>query len=193
MKKLFIVMFVIFMAVPFILGADARTLVPKHFESGGYGGPAFKFTSVKNKFSYMVGGGGAWIINHRITIGGMGFGLVSDLETTVGGNTHDIDMNYGGFDGGYVFFPDSVVHFTIHGTIGWGSVSSTDVVADTTESDEFFVIEPNVDAELNVLTWVRVCAGVSYRYVSGVTGVSGVNDSDLSGFGGTIFVKFGAF
>jgi hypothetical protein len=110
---------IIFMAVPFTMNADVKTLVQKDFESGVYGGPAFKFTTIDGKFCYLVGGGGTWLINHRITIGGMWYGLVSDLTT--GGR--DIDMDYGGFDGGFVFFPDSVVHFTAHVKLGCGNVS----------------------------------------------------------------------
>jgi hypothetical protein len=193
MKKWILVVLILFVAVPFAVSAEQKTLVPEHFESGGYGGPAVKFTMVKDKFSYMAGGGGAWLINHRLSIGGMGYGLVSDLETTDGGNKYDIDMSYGGFDVGYAFFPDSVVHFTIHGTIGWGSVSSTDTGTKDTESDEFFVLEPNIDAEVNVTTWIRLCVGASYRYASGVSGVSVISDSDLRGIGGTIFIKFGSF
>ncbi len=102
-------------------------------------------------------------------------------------------MNYGGFDGGYVFFPDNIVHFTAHATIGWGEVSSTDTVSDTIENDRYFVIEPNLDAEVNILSWLRVCAGASYRFVTGVSGITDINNSDLSGIGGTIFIKFGWF
>jgi hypothetical protein len=185
MKKLLIIVFIVFMAVPFALNADAKTLVPENFESGGYGGPAFKFTTIDGQFSFLMGGGGAWLINHRISIGGMGFGLTSDLSS--GGR--DIDMSYGGFNGGYVFFPDSVVHFTAHATIGWGEVSLTGPA----ESDNFLVIEPSLDAEVNLVTWVRLCAGVSYRIVSGVSGITGINNSDLSGLAGTIFIKFGLF
>ena len=185
MKKLIIFVFILFMAVPFALNADVKTLVPKDFESGGYGGPAFKFTTIDGQFSFLMGGGGAWLLNHRIMIGGMGFGLASDL--TSGGRA--LDMSYGGFNGGYIFFPDNVVHFTTHATIGWGEVS----LQDPSESDKFFVIEPNVDAEVNLLTWVRLCAGVSYRIATGVSGITGISNSDLSGLSGTIFIKFGWF
>ena len=185
MKKLLIIVFIMFMAVPFALSAGAKTLVPENFESGGYGGPVFKFTTVDGQFGFLMGGGGAWLINHRISIGGMGFGLATDLTT--GGRA--LDMSYFGFDGGYVFFPDSVVHFTAHATIGWGEVS----LRDPWEGDKFFVVEPNVDAEVNVLPWVRVCAGVSYRFATSVNGVTGINNRDLSGLAGTIFVKFGWF
>jgi hypothetical protein len=186
MKKLLIVVFAMFMAVPFALNADAKTLVPENFESGGYGGPAFKFTTIDGQFSFLMGGGGAWLINHKISIGGMGFGLATDLKS--GGS--DLDMSYFGFNGGYVFFPDSIVHFITHATIGWGEVQ---LRRTPHESDNFFVIEPNVDAEINVLTWVRLCAGVSYRFATGVNGITGINNSDLSGLAGTIFIKFGWF
>lgn len=45
-------------------------------------------------------------------------------------------------------------------------------------------------------TWIighRVCGGVSYRFVEGVRGVTGISDMDLSGLSGTIFLKFGWF
>ena len=54
MKKLIIIAFIMFMAAPFVLNAEAKTLLPKDFESGGYGGPALKFTAIDGQFSFLM-------------------------------------------------------------------------------------------------------------------------------------------
>ncbi len=55
-----------------------------------------------------------------------------------------------------------------------------------------FVLEPAVNAELNVTTWFRLNAGVSYRFVTGVTQV-GLDNGDFSGPTATLTFKFGTF
>jgi hypothetical protein len=60
------------------------------------------------------------------------------------------------------------------------------------EEDAFFVIEPGVDAILNVHKHLRIAAGASYRYTSGV-GYESLSDSDLSGITLQVLLKFGVF
>jgi len=58
--------------------------------------------------------------------------------------------------------------------------------------DSFFVIEPSVHVNLNVTTFFRIAAGVSYRYVSGLNSTLSTN-ADLSGPSGVLTFKFGMF
>jgi hypothetical protein len=60
------------------------------------------------------------------------------------------------------------------------------------ESDFVMVIEPAINAELNVTTWFRLNAGVSYRIVAGVDQV-GLDNSDFSGPAASLTFKFGRF
>jgi hypothetical protein len=195
-RKLFILSLILFMAIPFALNAQQKTLFKedKEVESGFYCRPVLlKVTTIGGEVAGLGGIGGTWIITHRVTLGLAGYWLSTDLEKNVAGTTHDIGMDYGGFELGYVFLPDSPVHFTVHTLVGSGSVSSKNTITGSSVDDDYFVFEPNIDLEANVATWFRICGGVSYRFVKGVRGVSGISDRDLMGLSGTIFLKFGWF
>ncbi len=161
MKRFFILFLILFVAIPFTLSAQNESLFDKdfEFESGCYGGPTFRFTTINGDFTYLAGFGGAWIIDHRVTIGGSLFWLDSDIETTVSGTSYDIDMDYGGFDMGYVILPDRVVHLTVYTLVGGGEVVSENTLTDNCDSNEFFAVEPNIDVDLNVFEWFRISVG----------------------------------
>lgn len=55
-----------------------------------------------------------------------------------------------------------------------------------------FVAEPAVNVELNVTNWFRVAAGASYRYVSSMSAIRGIENKDLSGVSGQLALKFGS-
>jgi hypothetical protein len=55
-----------------------------------------------------------------------------------------------------------------------------------------FVIEPGIDAEINIHKNFRIGLGVYYRIVSGVD-YADLTNTDLNGISGQITLKFGAF
>ncbi len=185
MKKVLIVAVLIVVAVPFIAGAQEQTLISGEIESGGYGGPVVKLSGVNNGIGLFMGGRGGWIINHSFIIGGGGYGLANDIFVS----SKKLDFGYGGLELGYVFLSDSLVHFTLHSLIGFGGVSFQD---DPASSDEVFVLEPEATVVLNITRFFRIAAGVSYRFVTGVT-AAGVSDVSLSGLSGLLAFKFGSF
>ena len=62
----------------------------------------------------------------------------------------------------------------------------------TGESDFVFVVEPAINAELNIIKWFRVDAGLSYRLVLDVSQV-GLDSGDFSGLTAVLTLKFGNF
>jgi hypothetical protein len=187
--------------------AQEETLLGGGFESGGYGAPVMKFTSVKGDFAFMMGGYGGWLINHSFMIGGGGYGLVTthrpDQTARSMFGIPEADRMEFGYGGGvleFIFHPMSVVHSSVSLLVGAGEVSYTRQDEDgfdiwsgyTKQRDRVFVLEPSVNIELNVTTFFRVNAGGSYRYVSGVS-MYGLKNKDLSGPSVNIALKFGAF
>ena len=185
MKKVLIVAVLLVAAVPFIADAQEQTLISGEIESGGYGGPVVKLSGVNNELGLFMGGRGGWIINHAFIIGGGGYGLANDLFVS----SKKLGFGYGGPELGYVFLSDSLLHFTLHTLIGFGGVSFED---DPASADEVFVLEPEATVVLNVTRFFRIAAGVSYRFVTGVT-ASGLSDASLSGLSGLLVFKFGTF
>lgn len=192
--------------------AQERTLFGGKVDHGGFGGPAVKFTNVKGEFGVLVGGYGGWLIDHTIMLGGGGFGLVNDIRATPAAEAlYDapyarplyLEFGYGGGIIEVILRSDDVLHLYGNVLIGGGSATYRRGWNDRTFSDGserhygdydgFFVVEPSVNAELNLTTWMRLGAGVSYRYISGIGILEGISNKDLSGASGQLTVKFGAF
>lgn len=174
---------------------------------GGYGGPSFMFTTVNNQFSMMMGGGGGMLLWHRLILGGMGAGMTTAIPVShISGattNSGNLTVGYGGFMLGYIFFPESLVHFSLYGVIGGGAVMITPstvngIVIDPNAKQTIFPFGSymiGADVELNIGKMLRVKVGGGYRIVSGVDtyNISGVTDSSLSGAYGALSISMGCF
>lgn len=180
--------------------AQEQTLVGNgEMSNGGFGGPVIKYTEIKNEPAVLVGGRGGWIINHTFIIGGGGYGLVNQIEADnfVDYNKPYLNFGYGGLELEYIIQSDRLVHFSIYTLIGAGGVNYRDNYNTGWEdwdynSDEFFVLEPALNVEVNITSFFRINAGVDYRMISGVS-YDNLKNEDLSGFSGALTLKFGSF
>ncbi len=198
------------------LSASAQkqeNLFDSPIEHGGFGAFAGKIASIRGETGLLLGGYGGWLINHQFMIGGGGYGLVTNVRASTEaqidyapfGDPLYVQFGYGGVMLEYIFMPAKLVHFNVQVLVGGGSVSyqnnyySNVVYAERGYGghygpyDAVFVAEPAVHVELNMTDWFRIVAGGSYRYVSGVSELTGIGNSDLSGVSGTIALKFGTF
>jgi len=182
---------------------ETQTLFDGNVSHGGFGGPVVKFSDVAGKTGVWVGGRGGWIINvdnnHALSIGGGGYGLVTEHAATdpESGNS-DTDYfalnGYGGFEIEYTNRSYRLVHFTASSLIGAGGLMLRERDFEEVEDDvdTYFVFEPGINAEFNITHFFRVSTGLSYRLTSGIERF-GFSDSDFSGINGVITFKFGSF
>jgi hypothetical protein len=184
MKKILVICSLIILLIPALIWAQEKTLITGEIESGGYGGPVLKLVSIKGQTSLLLGGYGGWIINHRFVVGGGGYGLVNDVR--VEGN--QLGLGYGGLILEYVGLWDRMIHFTVPVLIGYGNADYNSKV-----NDGFFALEPGLNAELNVIRWFRIDAGIGYLFVSGIDNLPGLGSNDVGGLQGTLAFKFGKF
>lgn len=197
--------------------AEEQTLFGSgEIKSSGYGGVEGKVTSIDGKTGYLLGGKGGWIINSNFSIGAGGYGLISRPEVS-----HDIvsfpgkiytDMGYGGLVLEYINNSDDMLHLTANVLIGAGGVVYNDKSWSdmnysnrnySSTSSAFFVAEPSIMLDINVTKFMRIGAGVSYRWVSGLDfdqaelktfGIANpYTSSSLSGLSGNLIFKFGKF
>jgi len=167
---------------------------------GGFGGPVIKFTQVKGEPGVLVGGRGGWIINHSFVIGGGGYGLVNKIEANNDflGLRPYLNFGYGGVELEYIIQSDKLLHFTVCTLIGGGAVSYREHLWDdswdewNSPNDAFFVLEPSAGVELNIISFFRVNAGVSYRFISGAE-FDDLKNKDLAGVSAFLTLKFGKF
>ena len=194
MKKLVFLLVIVFTFSAF---AQEATLINGEIESGGFGGPVLKVTTINGESSVMVGGRGGWIINHSFVLGGGGYGLVTDVKAKVSDSIHQyIEMGYGGLELEYIASSNDLLHLSIGMLVGGGGIGykyeDNNSFNSSHNKNAFFVLEPNINANLNVTHFFRIAAGVSYRYVSGLKSAVSTN-ADLSGASANLTFKFGRF
>ncbi len=194
MKKIIILIILISTAI--LSKAQADSLFSSRSISGVFGGPLVKYTKINNKDALILGARGGWAFNSIFTIGIGAYGLANDIPiNTAQSDTNFINLGYGGIIVEFVGMSDNVMHWQVGGLIGTGSVSTRNG-NDTGKNDIIFVLEPGADAVLNITSSIRLAAGISYRFVSGVDSdnFSGfLNNSDLSNFSASLTLLFGSF
>ena len=177
--------------------AQEETLIGNSIESGGFGGPVVKFSTVNGSTGILVGGRGGWIINHTFILGGGGYGLANNVKAkTLGPNGERyLNFGYGGLELEYVSDSDRLLHFSFMTLIGGGGLGWRDEnlrAGMSSDNETFFILEPAAAATLNVTKFFRISAGVSYRYISGIESSASTN-SDLSGPSVVLTFRFGKF
>jgi hypothetical protein len=191
-------------------GGSPKTLFGDRVEHGAYGAPETKMTAVLGGPAILVGAQGGWIVNHAFVLGVEGAGLVTRHEAPeamrVDGHSSTLEMGYGGLRLGYLLSPASLVHAGFGLLIGGGGLAARtrhaypttdedgelDYQRDTGHHDAFFVLEPQVEAELNVVSFMRIAVAGSYRVVGEVES-AGLTNAKLSAPAVAIALRFGAF
>lgn len=178
-----------------------ETLIPGDVAAGGYGGPVFMYSRVQGKDALFFGGRGGWLADHHFVLGAGGFALVSRIAPPEGapdiGEELRTEFAYGGLWLEYILLPDKLVHASIGTLLGGGAVSYSRIRRmerqdRQVESDVVFAVEPVLSVELNLTRFLRMSAGAGYRHVGSVE-LTGLRQKDLSGFTGSVMLRFGRF
>lgn len=190
-----------------------ETLIPTDdYTSGGFGGPVIKVGPVDGSTGVFFGGRGGWVINRTFVLGGGGYGF-TDMNEYHSGSSLDTNINfafgYGGLELEYLINANSLVHATVLAHIGAGGFTvyrgggmGNDWDGDNLYNAACFVFEPAVNAEVNILSWLRLQVGAGYRLVTGIDytytdPISGrtrsFDNSTVSGFFGVGMLKFGPY
>jgi hypothetical protein len=161
----------------------------------GFGGPVIGVTQAAGETAVLFGGRGGALFNGKFLMGGAGFGLGNtDLEVDAGGGFRpNLRFAYGGAWLGYWVQRPGSVEFLIHTIVGGGSAGLESEDERFEESDSVVVVEPGVDVVWKASDSVRVHVGASWRFVSGIEDVPGLEDGDVDGPSAFIGVSFGGF
>ncbi|MCF0070026.1 hypothetical protein LZD49_06055 [Dyadobacter sp. CY261] len=180
------------------------------YRSGGYAALSNKFTKIDGRFANMPELYGGWFINQRFLIGVSGaattnFIRVPELEQNFPARKMTYMYGQFGLMTEYVIASTRKVHFTANLLTGAGFTlqydrrevddwdwDDWDDRHDDDDAKCFFVMEPGVQVEFNLLKWMRFSPGVSYRKAFNAKG-NGLTDSDLSNISYNVTFKFGRF
>ena len=169
---------------------------------GGYGGLTFNYSSIDGKNAMVLGARGGWIIDHGISIGMAGYGFMNDIHFDDIPYNSDVSLvgGYGGLLIESIILPNAPIHISIPLLIGVGGVGYVDDwnfnfnrwENHAYEYDAFFVIEPGIEVELNLVKFMRLAAGVYYRHTSNIQ-MANTDENVLNGLSTGITLKFGKF
>ena len=174
--------------------------------SGGYIALSNKFTTIDGRFANMPGVYGGWFVNRKFMVGLGAAATTNYLPVPLSESIYPGDRmtyQYGQFGlmTEYVVASTRKVHFNVNLLTGAGFSLQYDRrddwewdFDDRDESDAnfFFVMEPGVQVEFNLLKWMRFSPGVSYRRAFG-SNANGLSDADLSNISYNLTLKFGIF
>jgi hypothetical protein len=180
-----------------------------HLTHGGFGAPVLKMTRIDGHSRLLMGAEGAWIVNHGFYVGlgmyGMPKGIATDLKDSIG-DTQYLHMGYGGLLIGYTLFSDNLLHVGFQELLGGGAMGlSSQRYQDHDDHNDgnddhrdfngtgFLVLEPQVNAEINVTRFMRIALGAGYRYTWLYEEEAGYDHNDLGGITGSLAFKFGKF
>lgn len=168
---------------------ERETVLTGQVEHGGFGGPEARITRLNGGTNLLMGGKGAWLIDHTYYVGGGGFGTVRDVKDT------QLNLGYGGVLLGILREPSKKFHYYFEVLVGAGSLNEpgNDMHEGTVHrSDSLFVVEPAFGGSINFAPFATFNAGLSYRVIEGADNAS-VSNSDVSGLALQVNVMFGKF
>ncbi|TAL36698.1 MAG: hypothetical protein EPN93_07695 [Spirochaetes bacterium] len=192
MKKLFVCMVIMLMAVPGI--AEQDTLIKGDAEYGGYIGPEARYTIINGEGGFLMGARAGLIYNHFFSLGIAGYGLASNVDADSPYGDRNLMMGYYGLVPEYVFNPGRIVNVALSALIGGGGVRVNDPATGNMNHnmDAFFAAEPQLSFYVNVVKYFRVGVGAGYRFTRGVDR-KGLSDSEAGGFTAGLALQFGVF
>ncbi len=174
------------------------TLLTPPVHQGLYGGSVLKFGTFgpENESSLIAGAQGGWIIDRRFVLGAAVYGLSTQVKAP---ELREIAglvtvFNYGGLFLSYIHRSYSLVHGEATLILGGGQAfyRNPEYRLDRTKSDAFIVIEPGINAVLNILTGVRAGIGLSYRMVQRFN-LQGMTAGDVAGANLNVVLQLGYF
>lgn len=191
-------------------GYEIRTLFnPGHHASGGYVALSNKFTELNGSFANLTEIYGGWYINHKFLLGLGAAAATNNIRVPMEKRVlADRDMSYAygqfGLMTEYVLWSHRVIHLSFHAMTGAGF--TTQYIRNAWEHEDyydrynqyphdtnwFYVVEPGIKLEMNVLKWMRFSPGLSYRAVYESNPESLTNEQ-LSGMALNLTLKFGKF
>jgi hypothetical protein len=181
-----------------------KTIFSKNKGNGGYGALTMGYTKIDGKDALITGARAAYIVNHSLAIGFVGYGFANDFNYNeiVNGNTLDFGLagGYGGLFIEPIITSRLPAHLSFPILFGVGGIAKVDnsnwwennYDNNNPESDAYLVFEPAIELELNLTRFARMAAFASYRLTSDIN-LDGINKNVLKGWNFGLTFKVGKF
>ncbi len=181
---------------------EIKNLIGKDkISHGAYLGLSVGYANLNTRNAVMANAKLAWIIDHHLAFGISASGFSEDLWSEINNSTKNI------LNGGYcglviepIIRPAYPIHLSIPVIAGVGGVSmirdynwndyTTYYYGD--DFDAYFIVEPGIEVEANLIKYVRLNLFCSYRITSPVY-LFGVKRYPINGISTGIGIKIGKF
>ena len=160
--------------------------------TGGYGGFTVGYSQIGDYAAFSGGIRAGVVLGHSFTLGFGGYGFITEqFQNPVlnESNYYQLAGGYGGILMEAIVLPMQPVHISIpvifgagglsyfrsynfHDSYDWDSYDYSDI-----DHDAFFVIEPGIELDVNMLKFMRISLGGSYRFSTDVSLTTYVNDN----------------
>ena len=165
---------------------------------GGFGALSVKGTTIDGKETMAMGIKGAFVLNHNFNIGIAGYGFLSPVKLSAV-DSIDYAGGYGGLFVEPVIWSDKVVHLAVPIIVGGGGIANTITNTPYGYNDQYyqdasgyFVFEPGLMVEINMIKNMRLDIGGTYRWTYGLA-LPGVESDILNDWSLEFAIKIGAF
>jgi hypothetical protein len=180
-----------------------KTLFGNPTHVGWWVSPDFMYTQYDGNDVFQGGISGGVILNHNFSLGLGGYGIMNsynlEYDDIFPAESAYLYGGYGGLKVEYRLKPASVLHVAFPLLLGGGSMmyGKDPGVNDPDEnedyiSDGFFVFEPGVMMGVNLVKFMRLDIGATYRFASGLE-LPTVGSDFMNGVSGVVSLKFGKF
>ena len=186
----------------------AKTLfkTPTINQVGLYVAPEYQYGQLKNQFTSLGGASLMLLVNQQFAFGFSGQRSLDQSFSPSGISPLYLHSGMGGLKLEYTPKPASAVHVSFPLFIGMGfaqadssytgfrRVNSDSLMrANRANRNDYFIIQPGVTVEANVIKYVKVFAGVNYRFAINRDNTNTLPLSTMQGFSAFAGVKVGLF
>lgn len=154
---------------------------------GGTIGPVVKIAKLGDGVLTTIGGRINATLFNMLILGLNGQWAVTHSKLAIAGTAEDVSYYSGGLGLGFRLFPDSFFHLTNYNSFDIGKLN----LKGRGQSSLAYSIEPELNAEVDLFSLMRIGAGVSYRLLFTGKDITLPKKSDLFGFGGQVYLEFG--
>lgn len=168
---------------------------------GLYVAPEFQYGQLDQAFTTFAGASGMVIFNRRLGVGFTGMRSLDQSFSPSGVAPLDLRAWFGGARLEYTIHPSKAVHFTVPLLIGSGvaradSLGRLEGVGHhgsyNRRGNSYWVVQPGIQAEANLLRNVQLFAGANYRFSStSETNTTTLDSNVLQGFSANVGLKVG--
>lgn len=130
------------------------------------------------------------ILNERLALGLAGYTLIDQAEIRKGFTADVTDLWYAGGLAEYTFSPASIVHPSLQLFAGIGRARNE---GSRSQDAQFQILEPAISFMVNLTPSAEIGLSLGYRFTNIRDSDFDIDESDLDGVSGTLFLRLTEF